>query len=69
MVLPSCEMSQFRELKTKCSRSEYRKLMEAEHERRYSSILASLDMPIKLLVVFFLAAQESEGGFGCFYHF
>lgn len=43
--------------------------MEAEHERRYSSILASLDMPIKLLVVFFLAAQESEGGFGCFYHF
>jgi len=27
MVLPSCEMSQFRELKTKCSRSEYRKPM------------------------------------------
>lgn len=44
----------------------YGKLMEAEHEGWYSSILASLDMPIKLLAVFFWAVQESEG---CFYYF
>lgn len=42
--------------------------MEAEHEEWwYSSILESLDMPIKLPAVFFLAVRDSEGCFYCFW--